>query len=271
MSRQSDRGPGPHSNATYVFAVCGRLTPAALTALPGVAENSPVRALPFGDLTAVVQHVDAADFTEEAWQERLLNERELERCARAHHQVVSAAAACGPTVPLALATLYRTDERAHRALQQDSERFHTALRRIEGRVELGVKVYAPTAPSRSEPIRTPVGDAKPSLGAGRAYLERKRGLHQEREQCHSDALRTADTVDTALLVLAAAGRRLRAHDQRSRGAQGARGAQVLNATYLVEADRIDEFGETVRSLRDRTGASIELTGPWAPYSFAGEV
>ncbi|WP_329459585.1 GvpL/GvpF family gas vesicle protein [Streptomyces sp. NBC_01497] len=269
MSRQPDRGQGPDSGATYVFAVCGRIAPSALTALPGLAENSPVRALPFGDLTAVVQHVDAAEFTEEAWQERLLDERELERCARAHHQVVSAAAACGPTVPLALATLYRTDERACSALQQDIERFRNALRRIDGRVELGVKVYAPTAvPPRAEPPRTPGIRDTPAPGAGRAYLERKRGLHQEREQCHTDALRTADTVDSALLVLAAAGRRLRAHGQKT---SEARGVQVLNATYLVEADRAGEFGEAVRSLQGRTGASIEMTGPWVPYSFAGEV
>lgn len=100
MSRQDDPGEAPVSSATYVFAVCGRLDSSALTSLGGLAENSPVRALPFGPLTAVVQHVDAAEFTEEAWQERLLDERELERCARAHHEVVSAVAACGPTVPL---------------------------------------------------------------------------------------------------------------------------------------------------------------------------
>jgi hypothetical protein len=268
MSHQADRDLAPDSSATYVFAVCSRINPSALAALRGLAENSPVRALPFGHLTAVVQHVDAAEFTEKAWQERLLDERELERCARAHHQVVSATAACAPTVPLALATLYRTDQRARQALQQDIERFQRVLRRIEGRVEWGVKVYAPTAARQQTERLQEGGRGRPALGSGRAYLERKRGLHQEREQCRSDALRTADTVDTALSELAAASRRLRAHD---RGAPETRGVQVLNATYLIEVDRTDELADAVRSLRRLTGAAIEMTGPWVPYSFAGEV
>jgi hypothetical protein len=268
MSHHS-AGPLPDSSVTYVFAVCDRLDPAVLTGLPGLAEGAPVRALPFGTLTAVVQNVEASEFTEEAWQERLLDERELERCARAHHGVVSAAAACGPTVPLALATLYHGDERARRALRQDAERFHAVLRRIEGRVEWGVKVYAPTAPpAQIEPATRATDGGARSPGAGRAYLDRKRGLHQRRAQHHDDALRAAETVDATLGELAAASRRLRAHGQ---AGSGERGVQVLNATYLVEAGRAGEVADAVCSLRRRTGADIEMTGPWVPYSFAGGV
>ncbi|MFD5028962.1 GvpL/GvpF family gas vesicle protein [Streptomyces sp. NPDC058220] len=257
------------TTATYVFAVCRRLEPAVLTALPGLSGNAPVRTLSFGTLTAVVQRVEAAHFTEEAWQERLSDQHELERCARAHHEVVSAAATCGPTVPLALATLYRGDERARHALDQDADRFHTALRRIEGRVEWGVKVYAPTAPRQPvAPEPAPTGRSRPSAGAGRAYLDRKRDVHQRREQQHDEALRTADTVDTAMRALAAASRRLRTHAQEL---TDGRGLQVLNAAYLVAADRTDEVSRAVRSLRRLTGAHIEMSGPWVPYSFAGEV
>nr|WP_306454308.1 GvpL/GvpF family gas vesicle protein [Streptomyces sp. 2321.6] len=101
------------ATATYVFAVCRQLDPAVLSGLAGLAEGFPVRGLRFGPLTAVVQHVPAAEFSEDAWQQRLSDRAELERCARAHHEVVTAAAVCGPTAPLALATLYRgTSERA---------------------------------------------------------------------------------------------------------------------------------------------------------------
>jgi len=39
----------------------------------------------------------------------------------------------------------------------------------------------------------------------------------------------------------------------------------------VEEDRTEAFREVVDTLRRRTGALlIELSGPWVPYSFAGE-
>ncbi|MFE4370368.1 GvpL/GvpF family gas vesicle protein [Streptomyces sp. NPDC056835] len=263
-------GPAPRKHtATYVFAVCGHVDHSTLATLPGLGENSPVRPMPFGSLTAVVQHVEAAHFSEDAWRERLSDHQELERCARAHHDVISAAAMRGPTVPLPLATLYRSDERARQALRQDTERFHNALRRIEGRVEWGVKVYTPTTPPpTATPPPTGPGRGRPSSGDGRAYLDRKRGIQKRREQHHDEALRTAETVDMAMRTVAAASRRLRTHAQEP--LEPGR-TQVLNAAYLVDEKRIDDVAHTVMGLRRSTGADIEMSGPWVPYSFVGEV
>ncbi|WP_263168038.1 GvpL/GvpF family gas vesicle protein [Streptomyces sp. SCSIO ZS0520] len=302
--------------ATYVFAVCRRrVREAVFAGLPGLAEGAPdrpehpVRTLRFGALTAVVQHVPAARFTEEAWQQRLADIRELERCARAHHAVVTAAAAGGPAAPLALGTLYHGDDRARAALESDAERFHTALDRIDGHVEWGVKAYVAAGSSSATPAaagtrtgagaspgagagagaspRTGAGtgasaSASPRTGAaagggsgagtgggaGRAYLERKRGAHRDRTRRHERALRLGEEVDAELTGLARAGRRLRAHSQEFTGREL---LQVLNATYLVAAEREAELRARVESLRQKTGARIEVSGPWVPYSFAGEV
>ncbi|QIY53819.1 GvpL/GvpF family gas vesicle protein [Streptomyces sp. RPA4-5] len=258
--------------ATYVYAVCRLLDPAALSGLAGLAADFPVRTLPVGPLTAVVQHVPAAGFTEDAWQQRLSDRAELERCARAHHEVVTAAAACGPTVPLALATLYRGDERAQQALGADRDRFAAALARIEGHAEWGVKVSLPATVSeapQSAPPAPPRSGGRPSGGAGRAYLERKRGLHQAREQHHDRALRAAEDIDAALSRLATATRRLRPHSPEMTGERHR--LQVLNAAYLVRTVREKELLDAVQLLRRRTGAEVEVSGPWVPYSFAGEV
>ncbi|MFE4055992.1 GvpL/GvpF family gas vesicle protein [Streptomyces sp. NPDC059096] len=254
--------------ATYVFAVCGHVDHNTLTALPGIGVSFPVRPLPFGALTAVVQHVEAAHFSEDAWRARLSDERELERCARAHHDVVSAAALRGPTIPLPLATLYRSDARASQALRKDAERFRTVLRRIDGRVEWAVKVYAHTPPTPATAPMAEKGRDGSSPRDGRAYLERKRGLQKRREQRHDEALHTAETVDSALRAVAVASRRLRTHAQEPR--EPAR-TQVLNAAYLVDEKRGEEVARTVLELRRSTGADIEMSGPWVPYSFVGEV
>ncbi|GLW14765.1 gas vesicle protein [Streptomyces sp. NBRC 13847] len=258
--------------ATYVYAVCRQLAPAGLSGLPGLAEGFPVRALRCGALTAVVQHVPAADFTQEAWEQRLSDRTELERCARAHHEVVVAAAAGGPTAPLALATLYRSDERAREALGQDAARFTAVLDRIAGHAEWGVKVSLPAGSPRPPAEPPPDGarrDAPAAPGAGRAYLERKRGLHRAREHRHDQALRTAEDIDAALSRLATAARRLRTHGQELTGTAARR--QILNAAYLLPHERAGDLAAEVAAWRARIGAKIELSGPWVPYSFVGEV
>jgi hypothetical protein len=263
----------PDTPATYVFAVCRGVAPAAVAGLRGVSDEGPVRTLPLGTLTAVLQTVRAAEFTDEVWQARLSDPHELERYARAHHDVVSAVAVHCPTVPLPLTTVYLDDERTRQALTREADRFRTILRHIAHHAEWGVKVYAsagtavetgaaPAAPAAST-VRT-----RPAPGAGLAYLDRKRGIQQRREQHRDDALRIAEVVDAEVRQLATAFRRLRPHAPQL---SGERDVQVLNATYLLADRRADELALLTQTLRERTGARIELSGPWVPYSFVGEV
>ncbi|GGZ08666.1 gas vesicle protein [Streptomyces nitrosporeus] len=284
---EGEPGTAAGSDAVYVFAVClpapGTAVTAGLTGLPG---GQDVRTLRAGELTAVVQTVCAADFAEEAWQARLSDRDELERYARAHHRTVSAVAAGCPTVPLPLATLYHDDERARSALGEQAARFRTVLERTADHAEWGVKVYseAPAAETASgddasrSALPAPAADraaggpagrsGRPAPGAGLAYLERKRGMQARREQRQSEALRVAETVDAGFLEVAAAGRRLRTHAPES---ARDRRVQILNATYLVPRHRAGELAALAGTLGRRTGARIELSGPWVPYSFVGEV
>ncbi|MDU0258072.1 GvpL/GvpF family gas vesicle protein [Streptomyces sp. PU10] len=91
--------------------------PALLAAARGHEEGGPLRVVRAGGLCLVVQDVPAALFDEEALTERLNRPGDLERCARAHHRGVEAAAAGRvPVVPLPMATLYRGDLTAARAV-----------------------------------------------------------------------------------------------------------------------------------------------------------
>ncbi len=251
--------------ATYVFAVCRRADEAVLAGLSGIS-GAPVRVLPFERLHAVVQDVPADGAGGGSWTERLSDPAELERCARAHHEVVTAAAARGPVVPLALATLYDGEERARRSLTADAARFHAGLDRVDGRDEWGVKVYAPLTRAAAPAAAAPLAPASGAPGAGRAYLERVRGAHRAREEGRQAALRAAEEADAVLRGLAVAARRLRPHTERL---TEERGTQLLNAAYLVDRADAGRFAAEVAALRRRIGADLELSGPWVPYSFAG--
>ncbi|MFE5854334.1 GvpL/GvpF family gas vesicle protein [Streptomyces sp. NPDC056500] len=280
------------SGATYVFAVCqdGVSGDASVSHLPGMPDGGTVRVLPAGALSAVVQTVRAADYTDDVWQERLADRPALEAYARAHHAVVSAVAAGGATVPLPLATLYHDDGRVRRTLTEEAGRFHTALRRVAQHSEWGVKVYAvdepdpapsepdpapsepDPAPSEPDPApsepATAVRRAPTAPGAGLAYLNRKRGIQERRERRREQALHIAESVAAELQQLATASRKLRSALPDD---QDPRQVQVLNATYLVAEHRAAEFAALAGVLGERTGTRIELSGPWVPYSFVSEV
>jgi hypothetical protein len=63
----------------------------------------------------------------------------------------------------------------------------------------------------------------------------------------------------------------RLHAPQNTALSGAAGQNVLNAAYLVSRQDSEEFVELVdREKDDVPGIRVELTGPWAAYSFTGE-
>ncbi|MFD4696513.1 GvpL/GvpF family gas vesicle protein [Streptomyces niveus] len=258
------------TRATYVFAVCRSDHPASPSAAHGHTGGGPLRLLTVGSLCAVVQDVPVTEFSEAALRERLGDAAELERCARAHHGVVTAAAADGPAVPMPLATLYLGDERARAAIEENGESFRLALDRITGRAEWAVKVYltqsAATARSVAPDTRqTPAPGPGPV--SGRAYLDRLRSRQSLREQHRESAVAAAERVDRAVRDLAVAMVPRRPHGPEVTGKDR---TQISNMAYLIADDRSEELAATIGRLRtspDFDGIEIDVTGPWAPYSF----
>ncbi|MFJ6070571.1 GvpL/GvpF family gas vesicle protein [Streptomyces sp. NPDC093065] len=240
--------------------------PAALAAARGHEEGGPLRVLSAGGLCLVVQDVPAALFDEEALTERLNRPADLERCARAHHRGVEAAAGRGPVVPLPMATLYRGDLTAARAVTARQPVLDTLLDRLRDRTEWAVKVHAADAPSGAAPdTGAPTG----SGGAGgRAYLSRVSARRRDRRSAHDKALAEAEAVDAELRRYAVAATR---HRPQSERLTGRRAPQLLNIAYLVEDARRPAFAEALARLTAdgrHPAVRVDASGPWIPYSFA---
>ncbi|MFG2323149.1 GvpL/GvpF family gas vesicle protein [Streptomyces sp. NPDC048568] len=263
MSADAGVAPG----IVCAFAVTGTPPdPAALASTTGHEEGGPLRVLDAGGgLCLVVQDVPAALFDEEALAERLNRPTDLERCARAHHRAVEAAAGRGAVVPLPMATLYRGDRSAVRAVSDRRPVLEALLDRLRNRTEWAVKVHA----AEGTPDHLPKAPADPGTGSGgRAYLSRASSQRRVRQQAHGRARAEAEAVDAELRRYAVAATR---HRPQSERLTGRRTPQLLNAAYLVEnADRA-AFTRALAGLTAEgrhPAVRADASGPWIPYSFA---
>ncbi|MFH8529547.1 GvpL/GvpF family gas vesicle protein [Streptomyces tendae] len=241
--------------------------PAGLASARGHEEGGPLRVLRAAGLCLVVQDVPAALFGEEALTERLNRPEDLERCARAHHRGVEAAAGRGPVVPLPMATLYRGDLTAARAVADRRQVLDTLLDRLRDRTEWAVKVHAAEAAPEAAGDTGP-GAPTGSGDGGRAYLSRVSARRREQQGARGKALAEAEAVDAALRRHAVAATR---HRPQSERLTGRRAPQLLNAAYLVEDARRADF--TAALARFTAGGThpavrVDASGPWIPYSFA---
>ncbi|MDN3293912.1 GvpL/GvpF family gas vesicle protein [Streptomyces ficellus] len=246
----------------YVYAVTRPFDGVLPEGVQGI-DGEPPRLLRHGDLIAVTGAVPAEDFDEAPLRARLEDLDWLAATARAHDAVVAALSTVTCPLPLRLATVCRDDSGVRRLLEEGHERFVRALQRLDGRVEWGVKVYAePGAGAGAE-------DAPPAApgagGSGRDYLRRRLEARRSREGDWERADALCRRLHAELSGLAEAATVHRPQDARLSGAAG---VNVLNAAYLVDRTRSQGFVELVEAVSE-PGVRVELTGPWAPYSFAG--
>lgn len=252
-----------HEEASYLYAVCRPFDTAKIDGLTGVG-GYPVHFVVEGDLAAAVSTVPLDEFDEQALHSKLEDLRWLEEVARAHHGVVDEVALRAVTVPLRLATVYRGDERVRRILQEHGETFDTTLTELAGRVEVGLKVYA-EADTRA--ASSPAPQTSTQESPGKAYLRRRREQRNRRDDTWQKAARLCDRADEVASGLARA--RVQ-HQPQNAALSAASGENVMNNAYLVDQERVSDFFETVEELSSQApeGTRIEVSGPWAPYSFA---
>jgi len=250
-----------------------------LSWLTGVGEAK-VRTTSACGLTVLVSDVSLAQFGEAALRENLENLDWLDEVAREHHYVIDAAARLFPLLPVRLATVYSGDAAVCSALSQREGQLRDALHRVGGRVEWGVKAYAaPDAAGGTgeDAERAPAlaiaddgadQEPKPPGGAGLAYLRRRRAQLTSARESTMAAVHGAQAVH-AELTAKALGTRL--HPSQSAQLSGVRQPMLLNAAYLLDTEGSVAFTAAVAGIATaHPELRVELTGPWPPYSFAGE-
>jgi hypothetical protein len=271
-------GTGEPGTLAYVYAVGrdgGGLEAAVHHARRGAAgvAGAPVHLVGAAGLAAVVGAVPAQEFGAAGLRTRLDDLGALETLARAHHGVVAALFGTVTVLPMRLATVYADEAKVTGMLTERAGTFDAMLRRLDGNREWGVKVYADPRADVPQP-----STASPAGGPGRAYLQQRRSARDARQRILADARWTAGRVAELAAVFAVDRAVHRPQDPAlattlgagaGRAPGTAPGENVANLAFLVPAERGEEFHAALAALDvTRPGVRVEVTGPWAPYSFA---
>ncbi|MDF3293021.1 GvpL/GvpF family gas vesicle protein [Streptomyces silvisoli] len=250
--------------AVWLYAVVPATHSPETAALTGVAGES-VRVIRGDeDISAVAGSVPLSDFAEEPLRNHLEDLTWLENAARAHHEVIDAVGSTGDVVPLRFATIYNDEAAVRAVLKERDADFRSALERVAGRTEWGVKAYVDPEALPETPGEAGAAQDNP----GTAYLLRRKAQRQGRQDAQRHALERAEEIRATLNEVASRCVRHPPQDARLAGYQG---WMILNDSYLVEDPRAQEFADLVHSCEARfPEVRLELSGPWPAYSFTGD-
>ncbi|ROQ27064.1 gas vesicle protein GvpL/GvpF [Streptomyces sp. PanSC19] len=264
QSRRAEEPLDAGEEMSYVYALGRGDEPAlrdAVARLAGV-DGRALRLVESAGLAAVVSSVPSGAFGEQGLRAQLEDMTRLEAIARAHHAVVDAAFAGTTVLPMRLATVYLDDARVAGMLAARRDRFLELLARLDGHVELGVKVYADVGavtPPKTEAVAV-------AESPGRAYLQRRRAQRRGTRDLYRAA---AGVAEEAVRVAEGLSRARVVHRPQQGGLAPARGENLANEAYLVPTGDVGRFTTALdATARAAPGVRVEVTGPWAPYSFA---
>src|SRR6266480_3748109 len=159
----------------------------------------------------------------------------------AHAEVVEAVAAANDSVlPARFAGGVPNEDELRRRLDGRRESILEALGRVEGCIELGLRVLPDTREGPSQPA------------SGSEYMRRR-----------LDEIARAEELGRTLH------RSLAGASRESSCNVLARRDVLLTGAYLVARDDLDRFHATLREAeRELAGVTLVMTGPWPAYSFA---
>lgn len=228
--------------AVYLYGVVGYPPPLARGVL-GLGD-SPVFLVGGPDLAAV-----ASDSPPGLWP---IDEAHVRR----HEAVVEAIMRDRPVLPMRYNSLLPGKKAVTRLLRQRSRALLTALRRVDGKVEMGLRVLAPAPGTEAVPrLPRPLRGRGPGTSYLRRSMEEERRGARERER----GRQLIEELGALLEPLVAESSLRPFLTQRL----------TLSASYLVAHDRVAAFRERVGIVQRRFPAfGFLLTGPWPPYHFA---
>jgi hypothetical protein len=254
----------------YVYAVVPPAT-AVEVAPPGV-DDRPVTLLASSDVAALVSRVDASTYGD-GLDDRLADVAWIAPRATAHDAVLTWASDLGAVVPLPMLSLFRSEDAVKAMLGQRREELVALLAHVARGREFGVRIFRLDDELRralatfSSPVATLEAEVAAATSPGQGYL-----LGRKLDQARKDELRRVAAQVAAETYDALASRSIEAtQDPLPKPTPEQSGAAVLNASFLVAHDRIDDFRAVVTDFvrsNERRGFRIEFSGPWPPYHFA---
>lgn len=204
--------------------------------------GEPVCLLPRGDLAAVVSPSPLGPWPPDEARLSL------------HEAVVEQVMASRSILPVRFNTILRTEEAVIALLDQRAREFRSALERVAGKVEMGLRVlWEPPGEGEVHADQEIEGG-----GPGTEYLSRRLKEEWRRAKLLQAGERLIQELDAPLRSLAVESWLQRFPTNRL----------LIAGAYLVERPRVDAFREGVVKAREQfPRLRFLLTGPWPPYHF----
>ncbi|MFL6278953.1 MAG: GvpL/GvpF family gas vesicle protein [Vicinamibacterales bacterium] len=246
--------------ATYLYCIVHASKVPSLAraphGLPGATRPTATALAP--SFWLVIASVPLEQYGPEALEPSLKNVPWVTDVALAHEGVVEhfARQAGATVIPMKLFTMFSSNKLALAETRARISILEAVVGRIAGCEEWGVRITRPPSTVIGAPNRAA------TAASGTEFLATKKAARDRARQSASAAAEQAEHAFSTLSAIARDARR------RRDAPDGSTAPPLLDAAFLVPADRRRRFRAAVKALADASDATLlTLTGPWPSYNF----
>lgn len=259
----SGEAAGAEGQALYLFALADARPGDLDVSVAGLDEETPVRVVPCGDWTAVVDTVDRAAWTGEEAEANMQSLAWVGPRAVRHEEVVEAVMDAAPVFPARFGTLFSSVDELQSRIDARAGALAEYFDLVAGREEWSVKGMLDR--EAAQEALADEGTESDEDSPGAAYLRQRKRVQEARADVESWLDDVAAELHDRLRDAAAA---VQVLDPTPRPNDA--GEAVLHVALLAGDDATSAVRAVLRrandTYRDR-GLTLELSGPWPPYNF----
>jgi len=231
------------------YCICTTIANPRLPFPAGV-DGQPVSLIIASDLCMVVSAVSNRANDARPDVERILA---FERVVETFHRE-------RPVLPVRYGLILDDELQAIGMLNRNSAVYISALRELEGCVELGIRMIVENEESEPAPVETALDLPPRSLGV--RYLAARKYHYIARDRSPRQGTDLTEEIREAFRGLF-----VKCRMETSPVPNSIFRAPVVSLDFLVERKNVNAFRQTFRMLNKGSHAKILLSGPWPPYSF----
>lgn len=228
--------------------------------------------LRYGDFYAVVKYVSESEFSEKNFKMNLSDIQWLETNARNHIGVINRLMENNTVIPFKFGTIFQAEASLQKFITDYSGSLAENFDQIRGKEEWTIKIFCNRVAliEKIDDLSEEAANLEKQImesSPGRAYLlKRKKADLIEMEidrickcfgqECFDEFNRLSDSTNLNNLL--------------PKEFTGREDTMILNATFLLNKDKVAEFQQIAATIREKdrnSGFFIEITGPWPTFSF----
>jgi hypothetical protein len=231
-----------------------------------------IKSIPLNGFYMIVKSVSEEEFSEENFKKNLSDIQWLETNAREHVEIINLLMKENTMIPFKFGTIFQAETGLKKFVADYSDSLSENFQYIRGKEEWSVKIYCNRSAlcEKIDELSEEAASLEKQIMAsmpGKAFLlKRKKTDLIENEmdricknfgQEYFDELRTLSESSHLNNLL-------------PKEFTGREDSMILNATFLVSKNKVNDFNSVVIIQMERgekSGFCIEVSGPWPPFSF----